>query len=603
MKTVLITGQTGQLGRELARLVPMQGRFRCIFADRQLLPLDDEAALEDALAGLPPVDYCLHAAAYTAVDKAEQEEELAFRVNELSTAVLARWCEQQGAAMLYVSSDYVYHNTENRPLREEDACTPRGVYARSKYAGERAALEFCSRSIIVRTSWVYSSHGQNFVKTMLRLSAERSALNIVADQIGTPTYAADLAQALMQMLQTIDEQGGNAHYSRFGEVYNYSNEGACSWYDFAEAIFDERQSPCQAQPIRSEQYPAPAQRPAYSLLDKQKIKSHFALSIAHWRDALRRCLRLLPLLLMLFFLVPEKATAQKKWRRLTTTMQQHQQPFFFYSWLQRGDTTLSARAQTGDQLQIQYTLSRLKNNKNEEEVLLSSYDQTTPVLVQLPPPSQDIFFTAALRLLRKGERLRVIVPADSVRGYLGEVDKFFKPKHAVVFTYELIDIRLAADIRAANEATKQQSDSLRRRMQLEVNDLITGQGQASRYEIIPTEGDGNEARSLMYRLAKQGSGTHCKNAKSYTVQYLCLTYPAGTLIDDSFQSGSPIEVSAKSRANYISGFIAGCDALRGGSEAILWIPARLAYGSKGAGNAIAPNTDLLFWVRIEKVQP
>lgn len=564
------------------------------------MPLDDLSALQAALQALPKIDYCLHGAAYTAVDKAEAESELAFCINEQATAVLAQQCETWGATMVYISTDYAYHNAENRPLREEDACSPKSVYARSKYAGEQAAAKHCSRSLIVRTSWVYSSHGHNFVKTMLRLSEQRESISVVADQIGTPTYAADLARALMTMLTKIDE---NTIKPLWGSIYNYSNEGAASWYDFAQAIFEERARPCTALPIRTEQYPTPAERPPYSLLDKTKIKAAFGLSIPHWRDALRRCLRLLPLLLMLLFAANTPLSAQKKWQRLTQEMQKNAQPFFFYSWQTRADSAQNLPATTGDNLQIHYTISRLKG-KTEERVL-SSHEQPEPVFVPLPDLRQDIFFTAALRLMRKGDKLRVIVPADSIRPYLGEMDKHFKRGEAVIFLYEIVDIQRESLIRAQAEANSARADSLRRRMQLEVNDLITGRGKSSYYETIPSDTDSLDAhaRTLMYYVYKQGKGIACKAAKSYTVQYLCLTYPAGQLVDDSFRTGKTIRVNTKNPHQYILGFILGCGELQAGSEAVLWIPSRLAYGSKGAGTTIPPNADLLFWVEILSVEP
>ena len=310
MIRILVTGATGQVGQELQALAAAQyskeiqgknghflAEFAYIFANRSDLALDNIESIKSYFSNPDfTTDYCINCAAYTAVDKAESEQTSAFAANSEGVGVLAKECEKKGIKLLHISTDYAYHNGQNTPLCEDDATTPKGVYAASKLEVEKKALAACKNTIIVRTSWVYSSFGGNFVKTMLRLSEQRPALNVVFDQIGAPTYAADLAKALLDIIACIESQKNNENstFAPFGQVYNYSNEGVTSWYDFARAIFALKNRACQVSPIRSSQYPTPAARPSFSLMDKSKIRHSFGLQIPHWLDSLRVCLQLLP---------------------------------------------------------------------------------------------------------------------------------------------------------------------------------------------------------------------------------------------------------------------------------------------------------------------
>lgn len=231
---------------------------------------------------------CINCAAYTAVDKAETDQEIAKAVNVQGTQHLAEGCSNKGIPFVHISTDYVYHNQVNRPLIETDRVQPKGVYAKTKLDGERVAFRKYPNTMVIRTSWVYAPFGHNFVRTMLRLGAERPELNVVYDQIGTPTYAPDLAEAILRVLQ--QWKSGEKPIEALQGVWHYANEGVTSWYDFARAIFEMRNLPCKVNPILSAQYPTPAQRPHFSVLDKAKIKAAFGLEIPHWRDSLAKCL-------------------------------------------------------------------------------------------------------------------------------------------------------------------------------------------------------------------------------------------------------------------------------------------------------------------------
>ena len=270
---LLVTGANGQLGQELRLLLGN----RAVYAGRAELDIADEAAVK-AFFEAQSFDFVINCAAYTAVDKAEDDAEAADRANRLGPALLARY----GRRMVHVSTDYVFDGTSCRPYRENDAPNPVSVYGRTKLAGEAAVLNEAETAVIIRTAWVYSSFGKNFVKTMRRLGAERDSLGVVFDQVGTPTYAADLASAIVAMLPQIAPG--------MKDVYHYSNEGVTSWYDFAVAIMEESGLSCAVRPIESADYPTRAARPAFSVLNKAKIKKDFGLSIPHWRDGLKRCL-------------------------------------------------------------------------------------------------------------------------------------------------------------------------------------------------------------------------------------------------------------------------------------------------------------------------
>ena len=271
---LLVTGAGGQLGQEMRLLLG----DRAVYAGHADLDITDETAVKDFVAE-NDIDLVVNCAAYTAVDRAEDDRENADRSNRLGPALLARY----GRRILHVSTDYVFDGTSCRPYREEDATHPVSVYGSTKLAGEEAVLREAETAIIIRTSWVYSSFGKNFVKTMRRLGAERTDLCVVFDQVGTPTYAADLAAAIVAILPQMTPG--------MKEIYHYSNEGVTSWYDFAVAIMEESGLSCAVRPIESAEYPTRAVRPSFSVLNKAKIKKAFGLSIPHWRDGLKRCVK------------------------------------------------------------------------------------------------------------------------------------------------------------------------------------------------------------------------------------------------------------------------------------------------------------------------
>lgn len=287
MQKILITGANGQMGSTLAALAEQFSDFDFIFHDKDGLDICDLPALEHWFAQ-NPVHYCINCAAYTAVDKAESDRELAYAINVEGTANLGKACAKRNIPLVHFSTDYVYHSPQNRPYKETDPTEPKSVYAATKLEGEQQLLEIHPRSIVIRTSWVYSNFGHNFVKTMLRLGQERDQLAVVSDQIGTPTFTVDIAIAIMQILNNLSKR--ELTIDQISGVYNFSNEGVCSWYDFALAIFEISGMECEVKPILTEEYPTPASRPPFSVLDKSKFTTAFKLEIPHWRDALGRML-------------------------------------------------------------------------------------------------------------------------------------------------------------------------------------------------------------------------------------------------------------------------------------------------------------------------
>ncbi len=284
---ILITGANGQLGQCFQQLASDFPQMSFLFAASGDLDIGDKGAVQQYFR-LHDIRYCINCAAYTAVDKAESEPEKARRINVTGAKNLASACAARNIPMIHFSTDYVYHNKQNRPFQETDQVSPKGVYARTKLLGERAAQKaHPSGVMVIRTSWVYSEFGQNFLKTMLRLGAERPELSVVFDQIGTPTYAPDLAAAVLFVLDKT--MRGALPPAALAGIWHYSNEGVCSWYDFAQAIFDIRQLPCQLHPIETKDFPTPAQRPPFSVLNKSKIKKQFGITIPHWRESLVRC--------------------------------------------------------------------------------------------------------------------------------------------------------------------------------------------------------------------------------------------------------------------------------------------------------------------------
>ena len=289
--TILITGAQGQLGNEFRFLSFTHPHFRFIFTDVDGLDITKPQQVMHFFEK-NTIQFVVNCAAYTAVDKAETDVKLATKINVNGARNLAKACQTHGATMIQISTDYVYHNNQNTPFKEGDKASPKGVYAKTKLRGDLAALKFCERTLVIRTSWVYGIYGHNFVKTMLRLGKERPSLNVVFDQIGTPTNARDLAKAVLKIMQKVSNQEVSREILR--GVFHYSNEGVTSWYDFTKAIFEIRDIDCEVNPIESSQYPTPADRPPFSVLNKQKIKDVFGIEIPHWRESLKAVLKELP---------------------------------------------------------------------------------------------------------------------------------------------------------------------------------------------------------------------------------------------------------------------------------------------------------------------
>ena len=284
-KKVLVTGATGQLGRSFRDLEAQHSDVEFTFADRAQLDLAVAGQVAQHL-NSHQYDFIVNCAAHTAVDKAEQERDLAEQVNHHAVVELAQAVKEQGVYLIHVSTDYVFDGCHHKPYAEDHPTAPVNNYGQTKLHGERAIQSSGVNASIVRTSWVYSQHGNNFVKTMLRLGRERDTLTVIDDQVGSPTYAADLADAIMAL---IEQQQNNT--ATGCNIYHYSNEGVCSWYDFAKAIFDLAGIQCSVSPIETKDYPTPAIRPHYSLLSKQKFKHHTGLSVPYWRDSLAVCLQ------------------------------------------------------------------------------------------------------------------------------------------------------------------------------------------------------------------------------------------------------------------------------------------------------------------------
>ena len=288
MPTILVTGAQGQVGRELQLLAEEFPDWDWHFRSREELDLTERNALDDFFAAYEP-DYCLNCAAYTAVDLAEEQPERAFAVNVLGVRSLAEACAEHHCFLIHLSTDYVYHGSQTAPFRETDPTHPRGVYARTKLEGEQMALQVNRHTMVIRTSWLYAPFGKNFVRTMLRMAAEGKSLRVVDDQIGSPTYALDLARLMLTVVERIDRD--EIHYRDCCGVFNYSNAGSTTWYGFAEAIFALRQMQPELKPIPTSEYPTPAERPPNSLLDKSKITALLGLEIPDWKESLAHCLQ------------------------------------------------------------------------------------------------------------------------------------------------------------------------------------------------------------------------------------------------------------------------------------------------------------------------
>ena len=278
---ILVTGSTGQLGSELQELAPQYPQYKFCFFSRSQLAIENKEEVERAFALLRP-QYVINCAAYTAVDKAETEKEQALAVNATAVGQLANASKRFGARFIHLSTDYVFDGNSREPLKEDSPVAPVNFYGETKLRGEQEAVKENPDSIILRTSWVYSAFGKNFVKTMLRLMAEKESISVVADQWGSPTYAADLAKAILHIIESRSWHPG---------IYHYSNEGVISWAQFAEAIGTLTNSTCKVTFIPTEQYPTPARRPAYSVMDKSKIAAVYHLPIRPWKESLQECLQ------------------------------------------------------------------------------------------------------------------------------------------------------------------------------------------------------------------------------------------------------------------------------------------------------------------------
>lgn len=285
MAKILVTGAEGQLGSEINAIANQFDDFQFILTDINELDLTDKEALTRFVENEQP-DYIVNCAAYTAVDIAEKDVELTKLINTKVPTYLGRLANQFNLKVIHISTDYVFDGTAFRPYCEDDLVNPESVYGKSKLNGEIALLKEAASSIVVRTSWLYSSHGKNFLKTMIKLGLERDELKVVSDQVGTPTFAGDLALAILTIIsktesKTCDWKAG---------IYHYSNEGVCSWYDFAKSIHEIYGIDCNVHPIPTEEYPTPAVRPPYSVLNKSKIKRIFGVQIPYWRDSLKKCI-------------------------------------------------------------------------------------------------------------------------------------------------------------------------------------------------------------------------------------------------------------------------------------------------------------------------
>ena len=280
---VLVAGANGQLGQAIRSIAKNHPKTEFVFCASADLDITSSENCNSIFNKYKP-NYCINAAAYTAVDKAESEPEKAKLINVLGAKNLAEACKENNAILLHISTDFVFDGTKKEPYNEFDLPNPTGIYGKTKLEGEKAIQGVFDNYFIIRTSWVYSEFGNNFMKTMLRLASERDQISVVNDQIGTPTHALDLAEALLKIIQSTDQ---NPLKDNFG-IYNYSNEGQCSWYDFAKKIFEIKNIKMDVKPIPTSQFPTPAQRPKFSVLDKTKIKTTFGIFIETWENALAK---------------------------------------------------------------------------------------------------------------------------------------------------------------------------------------------------------------------------------------------------------------------------------------------------------------------------
>ena len=282
-KTILVTGSDGQLGNEIKRLSSKFNNFDFLFTDINNLDITDNNTLKTFFTN-HKVDFIVNCAAYTNVDTAEDEAEKAFSINATAVEHLAQLALEYKIFLIHISTDFVFDGKSSTPYTEKDIAQPLSIYGKSKLAGETAILNCEPNAIIIRTSWLYSEYGHNFVKTLLRLAAERSEIKIVSDQIGTPTYAGDLADAILKILTSDYHPNGV-------QIIHYSNEGIASWFEFAKEIIEIKNLACTVLPITTSEYPLPAKRPSYSIMSKEKFKQYFDSDIPGWKESLKVCLK------------------------------------------------------------------------------------------------------------------------------------------------------------------------------------------------------------------------------------------------------------------------------------------------------------------------
>ena len=280
MAKVLVIGAGGQLGQCIKKIVAERNMAHVVFPEEGVAVILNVEGLTALFAQVKPA-YVINCAAYTAVDKAEDEADLAKAVNETGAKNLAELCNQFQATLVQISTDFVFEGNEVKLLKEDDIAKPISVYGATKLDGELAVIKALDQHIIIRTSWLYSEFANNFVKTMLKLGADRDELNIIADQVGTPTYAIDLANAIFDIIQNSEKKYG---------VYHFSNEGVTSWFDFAKAIFDVSGTIVKVNPISTSAYPTKARRPHFSVMDKTKIKTDYNVKVPYWLDSLKVCI-------------------------------------------------------------------------------------------------------------------------------------------------------------------------------------------------------------------------------------------------------------------------------------------------------------------------
>jgi dTDP-4-dehydrorhamnose reductase len=281
MKNILVTGSNGQLGKAINLSSQKLKDFNFFFTDIDDLDITSNDNLSKFIKE-NHINFIINCAAYTAVDKAESDQEKAYLINVKAVEYLAKQAKLNNASLIHISTDYIFDGNNQSPYTETDKPNPNSYYGFTKHQAEIKINEFANKAAIIRTSWLYSEYGNNFVKTMIKLGTERDKLGVINDQLGSPTYGSDLANVILKLIQK--EIKGI-------EVYNYSNEGSCTWYDFAKAIFEIKGISCKLNPITTEEYPTAAARPKYSLLDKTKIKKELKITVPHWKESLKLCLK------------------------------------------------------------------------------------------------------------------------------------------------------------------------------------------------------------------------------------------------------------------------------------------------------------------------